>query len=93
MKLKPTLDRIAIKRHEPEDKSKGGIILPDKSKKASFYGEVTAVGPGAFNPDGTRRPVDIKKGDVVFFREYDLTTVESNIVICDFEDILAVVGE
>lgn len=91
MKLKPTLDRIAIKRHKPEKKSKGGIILT--GKKSSHFGEVTAVGPGAFNQDGTRRPMDIKKGDVVFFREYDLTTVESNIVICDFEDILAVVGE
>ena len=92
MKLQPTLDRVAIKRHPKENKSKGGIVLPDNAKEESSYGEVVAVGPGGFNQDGTRRPMEVKKGDIVFFTDYHITTEKSGIVIADLEDILAVVS-
>lgn len=91
MKLIPTLDRVAIKRDPSKKKSKGGIILPDNAKKESNYGEVVAVGPGGFNQDGSRREMSVKVGDVAFFTDYHVTTTESNVVIVDDEDILAVV--
>lgn len=91
MKLTPTLDRVAIIREEKKKTSKGGIILPDKAKEESNFGTVTAVGPGAFNMDGSRREMSVKKGDIVFFTDYHVTQTESKIVIVDDEDILAVV--
>ena len=94
MKLIPTLDRIAIKREEKAEKSKGGIILPGKAQKETNYGTVVAVGPGAFNMDGSRRPVSIKKGDFVFFTDDFYTTVEkTDIVIVDEESVLAIVKD
>jgi len=92
MKLIPTLDRVAIIREEKKKTSKGGIILPDKAKEESNFGTVVAVGPGAFNMDGSRREMSIKKGDVVFFTDYHITQTESKVVIVDDEDILAVVS-
>lgn len=92
MKLTPTLDRVAIIREEKEAVTKGGIVLPEKAKKESNYGEVVAVGPGGFNQDGSRRPMGIKKGDVVFFSDYHTTVTGSKTVIVDEEDILAIVG-
>ena len=91
MKLTPTLDRVAIIREEKKKTSKGGIILPDQAKEESNFGEVVAVGPGAFNMDGSRRPMSVKKGDVVFFTDYHITQTESKVVIVDDEDILAIV--
>lgn len=93
MKLTPTLDRVAIEREDNEAKTKGGIILPDKAQKESNYGIVLAVGPGAFNADGSRRQMGIKVGDRVFFTDYHITTTGSNVVICDEEDVLAVAKE
>lgn len=91
MKLQPTLDRVAIKRDPKEKVSKGGIVLPDSAKEESNYGEVIAVGPGGWNQDGSRREMSVKKGDIVFFTDYHVTTTKSNIVIVDDEDILAIV--
>ncbi len=93
MKLEPTLDRVAIKREPKEEVSKGGIILPDDAKKESNFGEVVAVGPGGFNADGTRRPMCVKAGDIVFFSDYHITQTKSKVVIVDEEDILAVVKD
>lgn len=93
MKLTPTLDRVAIKREEKDKVTSGGIILPEDTKKESNYGTVVAVGPGSFNQDGTRRPMSVKKGDVVFFtNDFHRTVTKSKTVIVDEEDILAVVG-
>lgn len=94
VKLQPTLDKVAIKRHKQKDVSDGGIILPGQSNKKSNYGEVIAVGPGGFNQDGSVRPMGIKKGDIVFFTDdYYSTVVETGIVIVAEEDILAVVKD
>ena len=89
MKLIPTLDRVAIIREERKEKSEGGILLP--GSKESNYGEVIAVGPGGFNMDGSRRPMSVKKGDIVFFTNYNTTTTDSKVVIVDDEDVLAIV--
>lgn len=89
MKLIPTLDRVAIIREEKKKKSDGGIIIPNAED--SNYGEVVAVGPGGFNMDGSRRPMSVKKGDIVFFTDYHTTTTESKVVIVDDEDVLAIV--
>ena len=91
MKLFPTLDRVAIIREEKKKKSKGGILLPNQEE--SNYGEVTAVGPGAFNMDGSRRQMSVKKGDVVFFTDYHTTVTGSKTVIVDDEDILAILKD
>lgn len=89
MELAPTLDRVAIKREDRKKKSDGGIILPNQEE--SNYGEVVAVGPGAFNMDGTRRVMSVKKGDIVFFTDYHTTVTGCKTVIVDEEDILAIV--
>ena len=89
MKLTPTLDRVAIIREERKKKSDGGILLPNA--KDSNYGEVVAVGLGGFNMDGSRRPMSVKVGDIVFFTDYHVTTTESKVVIVDDEDVLAIV--
>ena len=93
MKLEPTLDRVAIKRDQKEDKSKGGIIIPKKAQEESNYGEIVAVGPGAWNQDGSRREMGVKVGDIVFFTDYHTTTTKSKIVLVDEEDILAIIRD
>lgn len=93
MKLKPTLDRVAIKREEREVKTKGGIHLPQKAQKKSNFGTVVSIGPGSFNRDGSRRPMGVKKGDRVFFTDYHVTETGSDIVIADEEDCLAIIEE
>ena len=93
MKLDPILDRVAIKRDETEEKSKGGILLASAGKKSNF-GEVVGVGPGTFNMSGSRNEMDVKVGDHVFFTEdYYCTKVEGKVVIVDIEGILAVVKD
>ena len=89
--LIPTLDRVAIKRDKTKDVTAGGIHLPKPAQEESNYGEVVAVGPGGWNADGSRREMSVKKGDIVFFTDYHITTTESKVVIVDDEDILAIV--
>lgn len=92
MKLLPTLDRIAIRREKRETVTSGGIHLPEQAKKESNFGEVVAVGPGAFNMDGSRRGMSIKVGDrVLFFDNYETDSGIDGIVIADEEDVRAVV--
>ena len=70
MKFKPLHDRILVKRLENDEKSKGGIIIPDSAKEKPSEGEIVAVGPGALNTDGKRNPIDVKVGDKVLFSKY-----------------------
>ena len=70
MKFKPLHDRILVKRLADEEKSKGGIIIPDTAKEKPSEGEIVAVGPGAVNNDGKRNPIDVKVGDKVLFSKY-----------------------
>ncbi|MCM8775326.1 MAG: co-chaperone GroES [Candidatus Omnitrophica bacterium] len=70
MKLKPLADKILVKVMEPEEKTKGGIILPDTAKEAKSEGKVVAVGPGKTLESGKVQPIEVKKGDRVIFGKY-----------------------
>jgi len=71
MALRPLGDRILVKRiEEAEEKSPGGIIIPDTAKEKPQRGTVTAVGKGAINDKGERTPMEVKKGDAVLFGKY-----------------------
>jgi len=70
MKLRPLNDRILVKRIAEEEKTKGGIIIPDTAKEKPAEGVVVSVGPGQIGPDGKRTPVDMKKKDRILFGKY-----------------------
>jgi chaperonin GroES len=70
MKIRPLQDRILIKRVAEEEKTKGGIIIPDSAKEKPSEGEVVAVGAGKANDKGVVRPIDLKKGDRILFGKY-----------------------
>ena len=94
MRLVPTLDRVVIRRDTEEAQTSGGIILPEDAKKESNFGEVIAVGPGAFLPDGQHRPIRLSLGQRVLFTDYHTTKAGGkDIVIVDEEDVLAVVED
>jgi len=76
MKIRPLQDRVLVKRVEEEQKTKGGIIIPDTAKEKPIEGEVIAVGNGKVLEDGKVRPLDIKKGDRILFGKYAGTEVK-----------------
>lgn len=95
MNVKPLSDRVVIRRHDEETKTTGGILLPDSARQKPQRGTVLAVGPGKQLKDGTRRPLQVKKGDVVLFTnwagdEFKATSREDNVLLMHEEDILAV---
>jgi len=75
MKIKPLADRIVIKPSEAEEKTKGGIILPDTAKEKPVVGEVVAAGPGRRSDDGKIVPMEVKVGDKVLYGKYSGTEV------------------
>jgi chaperonin GroES len=70
MKVRPLYDRILIRRVAEEEKTKGGIIIPDTAKEKPSEGEVVAVGNGKVNEKGVVRPLEVKKGDRILFGKY-----------------------
>lgn len=93
MNLKPLGDRVIIKQLEEESTTKSGIIIPDTAKEKSRRGEVLAVGEGAYD-DGKLVPMQVKKGDVVIYREYagdEFKLEGEKVLILKEEDIIAVV--
>jgi chaperonin GroES len=70
MKVRPLQDRILVRRVAEEEKTKGGIIIPDTAKEKPAEGEVVAVGAGKVNDKGQVRPLDVKKGDRILFGKY-----------------------
>ena len=70
MKVKPLYDRVLIRRVKEEEKTKGGIIIPDSAKEKPAEGEVVAVGSGKLNDKGELRALEVKKGDRVLFGKY-----------------------
>jgi chaperonin GroES len=94
MNIRPLHDRILIKRLEDEDKSKGGIIIPDSAKEKPIQGKVIAVGKGKILKSGDVIPLDVKKGDKVLVGKYAGTEVkidgEEHLIMRE-DDILAVV--
>ena len=75
MKIRPLQDRILVKRIDEEEKTKGGIIIPDTAKEKPSEGKVVAVGKGKVNEDGKLTPLDVKKGDRILFSKYSGTEV------------------
>ena len=76
MKFRPLHDRVLIKVLDSEEKTAGGIIIPDSAKEKPQEGEVIAVGPGAKNEDGKLSPMDVKVGDIVLFGKWSGTEVK-----------------
>ena len=96
MKIRPLQDRIIVKRVEEEEKTKGGIIIPDTAKEKPIEGKVIAAGNGKVLEDGKVRPLDIKAGDRVLFSKYAGTEIKLDGVehlIMREEDILGVIED
>ncbi len=94
MKLVPLDDRVVIKQSEAEEKSTGGIILPDTAKEKPQRGKIVAVGPGKILDNGKRSEMNVKKGDEVIYAKYIGNEVEINsekYVILHENDILGVI--
>ena len=94
MKLRPLHDRVLIKRVEEEEKSKGGIIIPDTAKEKPMEGEVVAAGPGARGDDGKIQPMDVRAGDRVLFGKWSGTEVKLDgveMIIMKESDIMGVI--
>jgi chaperonin GroES len=83
MKFRPLHDRVVIRRVEEEDKTKGGILIPDTAREKPMEGEVVAVGPGARNEAGALVPLDVRKGDRILFGKWSGTEIK-----LDGEDFL-----
>jgi len=94
MKVRPLRDRIIVKRLEEEEKTKGGIIIPDSAKEKPIEGKVIAVGDGKIKEDGTKIPMGIKKGDRVLFTKYGGTEIkidgEEHLMMKE-DDVLAII--
>ena len=94
MAIRPLHDRVLIKRVEEEQKTKGGIIIPDTAKEKPAEGKVVAVGTGRVQEDGKIRALDVKKGDRVLFGKYSGTEVKvdgDELIIMREDDILCVI--
>jgi chaperonin GroES len=93
MAFRPLGDRVLIKRVEEEEKTKGGIIIPDTAKEKPQEGEVVAVGPGARDDNGKVQPLDVQKGDRILFGKWSGTEVKIDgvdLLIMKESDILGV---
>jgi len=94
MKIRPLQDRVIVKRLEEEEKTKGGIIIPDTAKEKPQEGKVIAVGKGKLTEDGKLIPLDVKAGDRILFGKYSGTEVkiegEEHLIMRE-EDILGVI--
>lgn len=94
MKIRPLQDRIIVKRIEEEEKTKGGIIIPDSAKEKPMEGEVIAVGMGKVLDNGTKQPLEVKEGDRILFGKYAGTEVKIDDVehiIMREDDILGII--
>ena len=95
MKVRPLGDRIVVRREEAEEKTAGGIVLPDAAKNKPQRGKVLAVGAGKQLKDGSRKELQVKVGDNVIFTAWagdEVKDKEGTILIMREEDVLAVVG-
>ena len=94
MKFRPLHDRVVVKRIDAEEKTAGGIIIPDTAKEKPMEGEVVAVGPGARGEDGTLHPLDVKPGDRVLFGKWSGTDIKldgEDLIIMKESDIMGVI--
>ena len=94
MKFRPLHDRVLVRRLEEDERSSGGIIIPDTAKEKPMQGEVLAVGTGARNDKGEITPLDVKKGDRILFGKWSGSEVkidEEELVIMKESDILGII--
>jgi len=94
MKIRPLHDRVIVKRIEEEEKTKGGIIIPDTAKEKPIEGKVVAVGAGKLMDNGKTQPLEVKKGDRILFGKYagtDIKIEDAEHLIMREEDIIAIV--
>ncbi len=94
MKVRPLHDRLIVKRLEEEEKTKGGIIIPDTAKEKPIEGKVIAAGEGRINKDGKKIPMEVKKGDRILFAKYAGTEVKMDgeeYLMMKEDDVLAVI--
>ena len=94
MKIRPLQDRIIVKRIEEEEKTKGGIIIPDTAKEKPMEGEVIAAGTGKILENGKKQPLEVKAGDRILFGKYSGTEVKIDGVehlIMREDDVLGVI--
>ena len=96
MKVRPLHDRLIVKRLEEEDKTKGGIIIPDTAKEKPVEGKVIAVGDGRIKEDGTKIPMEVKKGNRILFAKYAGAEVkiegEEHLIMKE-DDVLAIIEQ
>jgi len=95
MKFRPLHDRVVVKRLESEEKTKGGIIIPDTAKEKPQEGEIVAVGPGARDEAGKLVPLDVKAGDRILFGKWSGTEVKidgQDLLIMKESDIMGVIA-
>ena len=95
MNFRPLHDRVLVRRIEQEEKTAGGVIIPDTAKEKPQEGEVLAVGPGGRKEDGTLIPLDVKAGDRVLFGKWSGTEVKldgEDLVIMKESDLLGILG-
>ena len=96
MKFRPLHDRVVVRRIEAEEKSVGGIIIPDTAKEKPSQGEVIAVGPGGRDESGKLIPIDVKQGDRVLFGKWSGTEVKidgQELLIMKETDIMGIIDE
>ncbi|MEQ8370468.1 MAG: co-chaperone GroES [Alphaproteobacteria bacterium] len=95
MKFRPLHDRVMIRAIEAEERTAGGIIIPDTAQEKPMEGEVLAVGPGSRGEDGKITPLDVKKGDRVLYGKWSGTEVKidgKNVLIMRESDIMGVIA-
>ena len=96
MKFRPLHDRVVVRRVEQDEKTAGGIIIPDTAKEKPMEGEVIAVGPGARSEDGKIHPLDVKAGDRILFGKWSGTEVKldgEELIIMKESDIMGVLDK
>jgi chaperonin GroES len=94
MQFRPLHDRVVVRRIDAEEKSKGGIIIPDTAKEKPQEGEVIAAGPGARDESGKVQPLDVKAGDRVLFGKWSGTEVRidgEDLIIMKESDVMGVI--
>ena len=94
MKIRPLADKVLVERIEAESKTTGGIVLPDTAKEKPQRGKVVAVGEGKVQDDGSRRKMQVKKGDLILFTSYAGSEIKidgKEYLIMDESDIMAVI--
>ena len=94
MHFRPLHDRVVVRRLEQEEKTAGGIIIPDTAKEKPQEGEIVAVGPGARGEDGKLHPLDVKAGDRVLFGKWSGTEVKidgEELIIMKESDVMGII--